>query len=212
MLYVSDTTELAGVYTRAMLEELSGYAHGRGMKLFLDGARLGSALTSPANDLSLPEVARLCDAFYIGGTKNGLLFGEAVVARDPQLRRDLPWLLKRHANLLAKGRLLGVQFEAAFEGGVYWDCARNANAQAARLRDGLVAQGWKEWAPSRSNQLFFEMPAGAAQAVADALGCEVFFDYGATRVVRFVTSWATASADVDEALAFTGGLTGSPRP
>ena len=206
VLYVSDTTELAGVYTRAMLEELSGYAHARGMKLFLDGARLGSALTSSANDLTLPEVARLCDAFYIGGTKNGLLFGEAVVARDPQLRRDLPWLMKRHANLLAKGRLLGVQFEAAFEGGLYWECARNANEQAARLRKGLVAQGWEEWAASFSNQLFFEVPAREAQAMTDGLGCEVFFDHGATRVVRFVTSWATTAADVDEALAFTAGL------
>ena len=203
VVYVSDTTELGGVYSRARLEELSAYARGRGMKLFLDGARLGSALTSPANDLSLPDVARLCDAFYVGGTKNGLLFGEAVVARDPQLRRDLPWLMKRHANLLAKGRLLGVQFEAAFEDGLYWECARNANERAAELRAGLLADGWDEWAPSASNQLFFELPAAAAARFVEECGCEVFFDRGATQVVRFVTSWATTSNDVAEALALS---------
>ena len=178
------------------------------MKLFVDGARLGSALTSSANDLTLPEIAHLADAFYIGGTKNGLLFGEAVVIRDPQLRQDFPWLMKQHQNLLAKGRLLGVQFEAAFENGgrVYWDCARNANARATQLREGLLAQGWHEWLPSASNQLFFEVPCAAAARFVDVLGCEVFFDHGDTQVVRFVTSWATTSADVEEALAFAAGL------
>ena len=210
-IYVSDTTELGGVYRRAQLEELAAYAHAHGMKLFLDGARLGSALTSPANDLTLPEVARLCDAFYIGGTKNGLLFGEAVVIRDAQLRRDFPWLMKQRANLLAKGRLLGVQFEAAFaggEGGVWWECARNANERASELRAGLLAQGWKEWRESPSNQLFFEVDAASARGFEDALGCEEFFDLGERKVVRLVTSWATTPTDVEEALAFTATLRG----
>ncbi len=210
-IYVSDTTELGGVYRRVQLEELAAYAHAHGMKLFLDGARLGSALTSPANDLTLPEVARLCDAFYIGGTKNGLLFGEAVVIRDAQLRRDFRWLMKQRANLLAKGRLLGVQFEAAFaggEGGVWWECARNANERASELRAGLLAQGWKEWRESPSNQLFFEVGAASARGFEDALGCEEFFDLGERKVVRLVTSWATTPTDVEEALAFTATLRG----
>jgi len=205
-IYVSDTTELGGLYKRAQLEELRAYATEHGMKLFLDGARLGSALACADNDLDLPSVARMCDAFYIGGTKNGLLFGEAVVVRDPQLRRDFPWLMKRHANLLAKGRLLGVQFEAAFEDGLYWECARNANGRAAELRAGLLAQGWKEWMPSTTNQLFFEVDSAVAARFVEALGCEVFFDFGATQVVRFVTSWATQGAHVAEALEFTAGL------
>ena len=205
VLYVSDTTELGGVYTKAQLTGLRACADELGLRLFLDGARLGSALASSANDLTLPEVARLADAFYVGGTKNGLLFGEAVVVRDPQLRQDFPWLMKQHQNLLAKGRLLGVQFEAAFEDGgrVWWDCARNANARAAELRAGLLADGWGEWLPSASNQLFFEVPAAAAARFVEGLGCEVFFDRGATRVVRFVTSWATTEADVTEALALS---------
>ena len=205
-IYVSDTTELGGLYTKAQLEELRAYADEHAMKLFLDGARLGSALTCADNDLDLPTIARLTDAFYIGGTKNGLLFGEAVVIRDPQLRADFPWLMKRHANLLAKGRLLGVQFEAAFEDGLYWECAKNANARAAELRAGLLAQGWKEWMPSTTNQLFFEVDAALAQRFVEGLGCEVFFDLDATQVVRFVTSWATESAHVTEALAFTARL------
>lgn len=207
VIYVSDTTELGGVYTRARLEELADYAHGRNMKLFLDGARLGSALTSEANDLTLPEIARLCDAFYLGGTKNGLLFGEAIVARDPQLRADLPWLMKRHANLLAKGRLLGVQFEAALEDGLYWECARNANRCATQLREGLLADGWREYMPSSSNQLFFEMPVTVAERFVEACGCEVFIDCGATQVIRFVTSWATTEGDVAEVLGLSRGLT-----
>ncbi len=207
-IYVSNTTELGGVYTKAQLQALRDCADELGMRLFLDGARLGSALTSPANDLTLPEIARLADAFYIGGTKNGLLFGEAVVIRDPQLREDFPWLMKQHQNLLAKGRLLGVQFEAAFEdaGRVYWRNARNANERAAELCAGLLAQGWREWLPSASNQLFFEVPAEAAGRFVDELGCEVFFDRGDTKVVRFVTSWATTPADVAEALEFAANL------
>ena len=116
--------------------------------------------------------------------------------------------MKQHQNLLAKGRLLGVQFEAAFENGgrVYWDCAHNANDRATELRGGLLAQGWREWLPSASNQLFFEVPCTAAARFVDELGCEVFFDHGDTQVVRFVTSWATTSADVEEALAFAAGL------
>lgn len=205
-IYVSDSTELGGIYSRAQLEELADYAHSHDMKLFLDGARLGSALTSAANDLTLPQIAQLCDALYLGGTKNGLLFGEAIVARDPQLRADLPWLMKRHANLLAKGRLLGVQFETALEDGLYWECARNANRCAARLREGLLADGWCEWMPSPSNQLFFEMPPAAATRFVEECGCEVFVDRGETQIIRFVTSWATTDTDVAEALALSRTL------
>ena len=207
-IYASDTTELGGVYTKAQLTGLRTCADELGMKLFVDGARLGSALTSPANDLTLPEVAHLADAFYIGGTKNGLLFGEAVVVRDAQLRQDFPWLMKQHQNLLAKGRLLGVQFEAAFEndGAAWWSCARQANACAQELGRGLLEAGLEAYSPVVSNQLFFRVPAQLGQALTDALGCETFFDEGATRVVRFVTSWATSQADVEAALAFVRAL------
>ena len=213
-LYVSDTTELGGVYDARRLEALAAYAHDHDMRLFVDGARIAPALLSPANDLTLPRIARLADAMYLGGTKNGLLFGEAVVIRDPQLRQDFPWLMKQHQNLLAKGRLLGVQFEAALTGGApgtadeapYWRCARTADETAARLGQGLIDLGFEATAPVSSNQLFFRVSPAVATALVRDLGCEVFFDEGATRVVRFVTSWATTAADVDEALAYAAEL------
>ena len=214
VLYVSDTTELGGVWRARRLEELSDYAHAHGMALFVDGARLGSALTSPANDLTLPRLARLADAFTLGGTKNGMLFGEAVVTRDPQVSSDMPWLMKQHQNLLAKGRLLGVQFEAAFSGGAagepdeapYWRYARVANETALRLARGLVDLGFELASPAESNQVFARVPAGEAEAICSTLGCETFSDEGATRVVRFVTSWSATTRDVDEALAFLATL------
>ena len=207
-IYASDTTELGGVYTKAHLEELAACARRHDMRFFVDGARLGSALTATSNDVTLPELARMADAFYLGGTKNGLLFGEAVVIRDPQLREDFPWLMKQHQNLLAKGRLLGVQFEAAFAdgGALYWECARNANERAAQLAAGLDRLGFEAYAPHASNQLFYQVPAAVGQALSDTLGCETFYDEGATRVIRFVTSWATTEAHVEEALAFAATL------
>lgn len=207
-VYVSDSTELGGVYSKDHLTELAACAHAHEMKLFVDGARLGSALTARCNDVTLPELARLADAFYIGGTKNGLMFGEAVVIRDPQLRQDFPWLMKQHQNLLAKGRLLGVQFEAAFEndGAVWWECARTANERAAQLAAGLDALGFEAFTAGSSNQLFYRMDAQRAQRFCDELGCETFYDQGATRVIRFVTSWATQPEHVEAALAFAREL------
>ena len=207
-VYVSDTTELGGVYTKARLEELAACAHEHDMAFFVDGARLGSALTAAGNDVTLSELAHMADAFYVGGTKNGLMFGEAVVIRDAQLRQDFPWLMKQHQNLLAKGRLLGVQFEAAFAdgGALYWECARNANERATQLAAGLDELGLEAYTPCASNQLFYRVPAATGQALSDTLGCETFYDEGATRVIRFVTSWATTEAHVEEALAFARTL------
>jgi threonine aldolase len=213
-LYISDTTELGGVYHARRVEELSEYAHGHGMTLFVDGARLGSALTAASNDLTLPQIAHLADAFTVGGTKNGLLFGEAVVARDQGLREDMLWLMKQHQNMLAKGRLLGVQFEAAFAGGAlgeadespYWRYARSANRMAARLAEGIEGLGFELATPPESNQLFVRTDAGRAEKICAALGCETFVDEGKTRVIRFVTSWATTEEHVNEAIAYLASL------
>ena len=200
VIYISNSTEYGGAYTLDRVTELSEYAHAHDMKLFVDGARMASALTSPGTDLTLEALAHLADAFTLGGTKCGLLFGEAVVARDPQLAHDLPWIQKRQGNLLAKGRLLGVQFETALESGSIWEWARSANERAARLGAGLKALGWREFLPSPTNQQFFVVDQPTAQWCVDVLGCEVFGDVEDGRVVRFVTSWATTDTDVDEAL------------
>ncbi len=213
-VYISDTTELGGVWDLARFDALCDWADARGLKVFLDGARLASALTSPAAEgLTLEHIAQRCAAFYLGGTKNGMLFGEALVIADPKLKRAFPYLIKERAGLLAKGRLLGVQFEAAFEQpadgneALWWRLARNANACALRLRDGLVSLGFEPYGESASNQQFFVVSPEVARSLEAACGCETFYTLSDGRlVVRFVSSWATRAADVDELLTLAATL------
>ena len=132
MVYISNTTELGTVYTLRELEELSEVCRRYGFYLFMDGARLGYALTAAENDVTLADIARLCDVFYIGGTKCGAMFGEAVVITNPVIAEDFRYLIKQHGGMLAKGRLLGLQFEALFENGLYFDIAEHANRMAGQ--------------------------------------------------------------------------------
>ena len=120
MVYLSNPTELGTLYSLHELEEISSACRELGLYLFVDGARLGYGLEAKGNDVTLPDLARLCDVFYIGGTKVGALFGEAVVISNPALKEDFRYLIKQHGGMLAKGRLLGVQFEALLEGGLYF--------------------------------------------------------------------------------------------
>ncbi|MBE6479457.1 MAG: hypothetical protein E7Z98_02965 [Olsenella sp.] len=208
VVYISNTTELGGVWSKERFDALCDWADERGLKVYLDGARLGSALTSPAAaGLTLEHIARRCAAFYLGGTKNGMLFGEAVVISDPALREAFPYLIKERGGLMAKGRLLGVQFEAAFErpadGGEapFWRLARGANERAFRLRQGLLDLGFEAYGEAPSNQQFFSFEPKVAQRFADEAGCEVFQELPDGRLLtRFVCSWATTDDDVDEVL------------
>lgn len=156
LVYISNTTEIGTIYRKAELEALRRCCDQHGLFLFLDGARLGSALTSPENDLSLADLAALTDAFYIGGTKNGAFFGEALVmtAQNEHFR----WHIKQRGAMLAKGRLLGVQFQVLLENGLYFEIARHANEMAYRLRDGIAALGYPFPVPSPSNQQFPVLP------------------------------------------------------
>lgn len=207
LVYITDSTEFGGVWGRGRFDAVCDWARDRGCKVYVDGARLGAALESPANDLSLRHIASRADAFTVGGTKNGMLFGEAVVIRDPGLRRDFPFLQKMRGGLMAKGRLLGVQFEAAFEDGLYWSLARHADGCALALRDGLVAAGYEPYLPSDTNQQFFTVDPAVADALERAAGAETFLTLpDGRRVVRLVCSWATSMADVEELVAFCAGL------
>ena len=213
MIYISNTTELGGVWSLERFDAICNWAASHDLKVFVDGARMASALTSPAAEgLTLEHLAARADAFYLGGTKNGLLFGEAVVIADPGLREAFPYLIKERGGLMAKGRLLGVQFEAAFtpdETGEapYWRLARSANECAFRLREGLIALGFEAYGEAPSNQQFFALEPQVAQAFVDAAGCEVFQELPDGRLLtRFVCSWATTIADVDELLAFAKTL------
>ena len=201
LVYISDTTEIGTVYTKAELEALRECCDKHDLFLFLDGARLASALTSPENDMTLSDLAALTDAFYIGGTKNGALFGEAVIFRAPNAH--FRWHMKQRGAILAKGRLLGVQFRTLMQDGLYFELARHANDMAFRLRDGIAALGYPFPVPSASNQQFPVLPDRVVEQL-NAMGYEFEIDHKADEThtcVRFVTSWATPVEAVDRFLA-----------
>ena len=212
LVYVSDSTEVGTLYSRAELQALSVFCRDNGLLLFLDGARLGAALTAEGNDLAPADIAACCDAFYIGATKNGALAGEALVVCNPALQADLRYQIKQRGAMLAKGMFLGVQFEALFEGDLFFELARHANAMAARLREALSAQGIAFLADSPTNQLFPILPASVVETL------ETRYEFHRWQAmpdggiaIRLVTSWATAPeaveafiADADTALAGEG--------
>ena len=200
LVYISDTTEIGTVYTKAELIALRHCCDEHGLLLFLDGARLGSALTSPESDLNLPDLAALTDVFTIGGTKNGTLFGEAIVMTVPC--EHFRWHMKQRGGMLAKGRLLGVQFLAILKDNLYFDIARHANEMAFRLRDGFLALGYQFPVSSPSNQQFPVMKVRTAEKLA-AMGFEFQVERpidSETTMYRFVTSWATPESAVDDLL------------
>ncbi|MFQ7009795.1 MAG: threonine aldolase family protein [Oscillospiraceae bacterium] len=154
MAYISDSTELGTVYTKAELTALRAACDAHGLYLYLDGARLAQALTAAGNDLQPEDLPRLCDAFYIGGTKNGLLFGEAMVIVNDALKPGFRRAMKRNGAMLAKGRLLGVQFAAAMAHDLWLDMGRHADAQAQRIAAALTDRNVPMYVPSPTNQIF----------------------------------------------------------
>jgi threonine aldolase len=168
----------------------------------MDGARLADALAGEGNDLTLPDIAALTDAFYIGGTKCGAMIGEALVLVSGAFKPDFRFLMKQRGALLAKGFLLGQQFEALFSDGLYWEIGRHADEMAQRLQNGLAALGYGFLHRSPTNQIFPVLPAEALPILDGLCRHEVWSplpEGGA--VVRLVTSWATAEEDVDALLA-----------
>ena len=207
MVYLSQPTEYGTLYSLAELEALAATCRAHGLRLYVDGARLAYALACPDNDVALPDLARLTDAFYIGGTKCGALFGEAVVIPQAGLVPHLTAQVKQHGALLAKGRLLGVQFEALFEGPdpLYLRIGQPALAAAEALRRGLVERGRKLAVPSPTNQVFVVMGDDELPSLASAVEGSLWEALGDGRsVVRLVTSWATCREDVELALSALG--------
>lgn len=210
--YISHPTELGTLYTFDELEELSATCHEFGLRLYVDGARLGYGLAT--GDVTLPDLARLTDAFYIGGTKVGALFGEAVVFPHPAnpaggagaagLPLDAHFfsLMKKHGALLAKGRLLGLQFDELFADGLYERLGHHAVEQAQRLVAGLRAKGYELAYPSPTNQQFPVLGDDVVEQLREHATFEAWEprDNGTT-VVRFVTSWATKPQAIDDLLA-----------
>ena len=197
LVYLSNSTEMGSLYTKSELRAISDTCRKNGLILFVDGARLGVALCAEDNDLSLADMAQLCDAFYIGGTKNGLLFGEALVLCNEKLKEDFRYILKQRGGMLAKGRLLGIQFLAAFEDGLYFEMARHANKMAMIIRDACVKKGLKFLNPSTTNQQFPIFPNGMLEKLKE--NYEFSFWQAVDKdnsAVRFCTSWATKEEDV----------------
>lgn len=202
MVYLSNSTELGTIYTKAELTAIRKVCNELGLLLFLDGARLGSALCSPQNDLTLADLAELCDVFYIGGTKNGALFGEALVIANPALNADFRYMIKNRGAMLAKGFVTGMQFAVLFEGDepLYFTLARHANRQAEKIAAALAAKGYEFYAtPMGSNQLFPIVDSTKLAALEEKFAFNIEKPLPDGRyAIRFVTSWATTDAMVDE--------------
>ena len=198
IVYISDSTEVGTIYTKKELEALSVCCKRFGLYVYLDGARLGSALTCKENDVTLADLAKLTDAFYIGGTKNGALFGEALVIVNPALQQDFRYAIKQHGGMLAKGRLLGLQFKTLFTDDLFFKAARHANEAAERIRSAFEAKNVPFLADSPTNQLFPIVTAEQKAALAHNFIFEKIKDLGDGRTaIRFVTSFATKQEDVD---------------
>ena len=198
MLYLSHPTEFGTLYTLSEMEAIHAVCQRYSIPLYLDGARLSYALASEENTLTLRDIARLCEVFYIGGTKTGLLFGEAVVITRPELLPHFFTLVKQHGALLAKGRLLGVQFETLFTEELYLRIARQAISIARRLKEALLAKGYRLHIDSPTNQQFFVLPNREIDRLSQYATFELWGPRGKEEsVVRFVTSWATTDEQID---------------
>lgn len=199
LVYISNSTELGTLYKKSELEELHKCCKKNSLLLYLDGARLGSALVSEENDLTLTDIAKLVDAFYIGGTKNGALFGEALVICNNALKEDFRYFIKQKGGLFAKGRLLGIQFEELFKDDLYFDIARHANKMAMLLKNALKEKGYKFLTNSFSNQQFPILPNDMIEKLSRkySFNIERVIDNNNT-AIRLVTSWATNEAKVLE--------------
>lgn len=197
MVYISFPTELGTVYTKKELTELYEICKSYEIPLYIDGARLAFGLSAKGNDIEMKDLPKLCDVFYIGGTKCGALFGEAVVTGRPELLRRFDSMRKLHGALLAKGRLLGVQFEALFSNNLYQRIGKEGVKMAMELRELMKAKGFNTFIDSPTNQQFFILP----NEVIEKLKSHCSFEYwGApgseTSHVRFVTGWSTTEDDI----------------
>ena len=198
MVYISQPTEYGTLYSLAELEALSAVCRKAGIPLYLDGARLAYALATPSNDAALPDIARLCDAFYIGGTKCGALFGEAVVFPKRGTAPHFFTLVKQHGALLAKGRIAGIQFDTLFTDGLYDAIGQSAIAAAGRIRRALEEKGYAQAIASPTNQIFVVLDPDRARALAERVEMGFWENLPDGRVVmRLATSWATTAEDVD---------------
>ncbi|MBE5948068.1 MAG: aminotransferase class V-fold PLP-dependent enzyme [Lachnospiraceae bacterium] len=199
MVYISHPTEYGTLYSKQELEKISNICRAFEIPLFMDGARLGYGLMSKQTDVSLPDIARLCDVFYIGGTKVGALCGEAVVFTKNNTPKHFMTMVKQHGALLAKGRLLGVQFDALFTNDLYFEISRHAIEMAERLKDVLIEKGCTFYLESPTNQQFIVLEDKKLELLKGKVGYSFWEKADNTHtVIRLATSWSTKQEDIDK--------------
>ena len=202
MVYISQPTEFGTLYSLAELEDISAVCCRYGLPLFIDGARMAYGLASEANDAGLSDIARLADVFYIGGTKCGALIGEALVVTNPALMKHFFTLQKQQGAVLAKGRLIGINFEVLMSGTTYVDAGRHGVELAQKIRAALLEKGYELYVDSRTNQIFAWLTDEDLKHIGEKAAISIWErrDDGKT-LCRFCTSWATREEDVDAVIA-----------
>ncbi|WP_434793046.1 Low specificity L-threonine aldolase [Terrisporobacter petrolearius] len=204
LVYISNATEIGTIYKKQELIDLYTYCREKNLLFFIDGARMGSAITSEENDLQLCDLVNLCDAFYIGATKNGALFGEALVICNDSLKEDFRYNIKQKGALLAKGRLLGIQFVELFKDDLFFNLAKHANEMAALIQDALIEENYKLLIKSPTNQIFPILPNSSIEKLREKYSFNTWEEYDENHtVIRLVTSWAT---EKDRVLDFINDL------
>lgn len=199
MVYISYPTEQGTLYTKQELRDLYNVCTRYGLPLFIDGARLGYGLCSPDCDLTLADIAACCNVFYIGGTKVGALFGEAVVITDPFLQKDFRYSIKQHGGMFAKGRLLGIQFETLFTDNLYMKISENAIRQALRIKEACISKGYGFFVENSTNQQLPILPDEVYERVRKEFEVAFWAKVDETHTaVRICTSWATKEENVDK--------------
>lgn len=199
MVYISNSTELGTVYTKSELENLSKFCKEKNLLLFMDGARLGHGITSKFSDLTLPDISKLTDVFYIGGTKNGALLGEAVVFNNPDLGDEFDFALKQKGALLAKGRILGIQFLELFRDNLYFELALHANEMAINMAAAIKEKGFSFLTEPASNQIFPIFPNRVIDELSKKYQFYVWKKVDENKsAIRLITSWATKENEVEE--------------
>lgn len=199
LVYLSNSTELGTVYTLAELEKLSSFCKENNLYIFMDGARMGHGLTAEITDLTLEKVAEFTDAFYIGGTKNGALIGEAIVINNKELQQDFAFNIKQKGALLAKGRLLGIQFLELMKDDLYFELAAHANRQAMKIKNAMKERGVQFLSDTYTNQIFPILSNSLIKKLSEKFEFYVWKkiddDFSA---IRLITSWNTADEPVEE--------------
>ncbi len=200
MVYISYPSESGTIYSRKELEDLRRVTNDLGLYLYIDGARLGYALASPLCDISFEDLPELCDMFYIGGTKCGALFGEALVIVNDSLKPDFRYMIKQNGALLAKGRMLGIQFECLFKDGRYFEITKEAVRKALRIRKAFEEKGIRMFGSSMTNQQFAMLSDSQASELRKDFMFEHWGKEDGLNIERFCTSWATTEENLEKLL------------